>query len=104
MFSNQLHNSVCEDRVTDVALWSLNMWMCCSSWLDPVPPNATVVFEVEVYSVSRGPRSMEAFKQIDLDKDQTLTKDEVTVTYKLIIITKAAHTEKGWRGSLEMSH
>ncbi|XP_071338080.1 peptidyl-prolyl cis-trans isomerase FKBP7 isoform X2 [Trachinotus anak] len=43
---------------------------------DPVPPNATVVFEVEVYSVSRGPRTMEAFRQIDVDKDQSLTKAE----------------------------
>lgn len=44
----------------------------------PVPPNATVVFEVEVLSVSRGPRSMEAFSHIDLDKDRSLTKAEVT--------------------------
>ncbi|KAK5890798.1 hypothetical protein CesoFtcFv8_014284 [Champsocephalus esox] len=44
---------------------------------DPVPPNATVVFEVEVYSVSRGPRSMEAFKMMDLDEDKSLTKEEV---------------------------
>lgn len=44
----------------------------------PVPPNATVVFEVEVLSVSRGPRSMEAFGQMDLDQDKSLTKAEVT--------------------------
>ncbi|CAJ1078718.1 peptidyl-prolyl cis-trans isomerase FKBP7-like [Xyrichtys novacula] len=43
----------------------------------PVPPNATVIFEVEVYSVTRGPRSMEAFGEMDLDKDKSLTKDEV---------------------------
>ncbi|XP_024141861.1 peptidyl-prolyl cis-trans isomerase FKBP7 [Oryzias melastigma] len=49
----------------------------------PVPPNATVVFEVEVLSVSRGPRSMEAFTQIDLDKDKTLTKAEVKEYLKL---------------------
>lgn len=45
-----------------------------------VPPDATVVFEVELYSVSRGPRSMEAFGQIDLDKDKTLTKAEVIIS------------------------
>ncbi|XP_059199073.1 peptidyl-prolyl cis-trans isomerase FKBP7 [Centropristis striata] len=50
---------------------------------DPVPPNATVVFEVEVYSVSRGPRSMEAFKQMDLDQDRSLTKAEVKEYLKL---------------------
>lgn len=46
---------------------------------DPVPPNATVVFEVEVFTVSRGPRSMEAFKEMDLNQDRSLTKEEVTV-------------------------
>ncbi|XP_070771156.1 peptidyl-prolyl cis-trans isomerase FKBP7 [Enoplosus armatus] len=49
----------------------------------PVPPNATVVFEVEVYSVSRGPRSMEAFKHMDIDKDRSLTKAEVKEYLKL---------------------
>lgn len=46
--------------------------------IGPVPPNATVVFEVELFSVSRGPRSMEAFGKIDIDKDKSLTKKEVT--------------------------
>lgn len=59
-----------------------------------MPPNATVVFEVEVYSVSRGPRTMEAFRNIDLDKDNSLTKAEVTIIYKVVIITKVAQTEK----------
>lgn len=48
---------------------------------DPVPPNATVVFEVEVYAVSRGPRSMEAFSIMDNDKDKSLSKDEVTTIH-----------------------
>ncbi|XP_057707485.1 peptidyl-prolyl cis-trans isomerase FKBP7 [Corythoichthys intestinalis] len=43
----------------------------------PVPPNATVIFEVEAFAVSRGPRSMEAFAQIDIDKDRMLTKNEI---------------------------
>ncbi|XP_029315189.1 peptidyl-prolyl cis-trans isomerase FKBP7 [Cottoperca gobio] len=50
---------------------------------DPVPPNSTVVFEVELYSVSRGPRSMEAFRLMDLNKDKSLTKDEVKEYLKL---------------------
>ncbi|XP_061548880.1 peptidyl-prolyl cis-trans isomerase FKBP7 [Phycodurus eques] len=49
----------------------------------PVPPNATVVFEVELFSVSRGPRSMEAFGQIDADKDRSLTKTEIKEYLKL---------------------
>ncbi|XP_056913833.1 peptidyl-prolyl cis-trans isomerase FKBP7 [Takifugu flavidus] len=44
---------------------------------EPVPPNATVIFEVEAFSVSRGPRSMEAFGSMDIDNDKSLTKDEV---------------------------
>lgn len=50
-----------------------------------MPPNATVVFEVEVLSVSRGPRSMEAFTLIDLDQDRSLTKAEVTTTQSEVI-------------------
>lgn len=38
-----------------------------------------MVFEVEVFTVSRGPRSMEAFKEMDLNHDKSLTKDEVSV-------------------------
>ncbi|XP_070694389.1 peptidyl-prolyl cis-trans isomerase FKBP7 [Pempheris klunzingeri] len=49
----------------------------------PVPPNATVVFEVEVFTVSRGPRSLEAFGDIDVDKDKSLTKAEVKEYLKL---------------------
>lgn len=42
-----------------------------------VPPNATVIFEVEALAVNRGPRSMEAFSEMDQNKDRELTKDEV---------------------------
>ncbi|XP_076012132.1 peptidyl-prolyl cis-trans isomerase FKBP7 [Genypterus blacodes] len=44
---------------------------------DPVPPSATLVFEVELYAVSNGPRTLEAFKKMDGDKDKSLTKEEV---------------------------
>ncbi|XP_056145950.1 peptidyl-prolyl cis-trans isomerase FKBP7 [Lampris incognitus] len=49
----------------------------------PVPPNATVIFEVELFSVSRGPRTMEAFADMDLDKDRSLTKAEVKIYLKV---------------------
>lgn len=54
-----------------------------------MPPNATVVFEVEVLSVSKGPRTMEAFGRMDLDKDKILSKAEVTLFYNLVITIKA---------------
>ncbi|KAF7709178.1 peptidyl-prolyl cis-trans isomerase FKBP7 [Silurus meridionalis] len=50
---------------------------------DPVPPNATVIFKVELLHVRRGPRSMEAFKEMDLDNDLTLTKEEVRKHLKM---------------------
>ncbi|XP_043104642.1 peptidyl-prolyl cis-trans isomerase FKBP7-like [Puntigrus tetrazona] len=43
----------------------------------PVPPNATVIFEVELLHITRGPRSIEAFKEIDIDNDKALTKEEI---------------------------
>ncbi|XP_020568829.1 peptidyl-prolyl cis-trans isomerase FKBP7 isoform X2 [Oryzias latipes] len=58
-------------------------WKHAQRLKGPVPPNATVVFEVEVLSVSRGPRSMEAFTLIDLDQDRSLTKAEVKEYLKL---------------------
>lgn len=54
-----------------------------------MPPNATVVFEVEVLSVSKGPRTMEAFGRMDLDKDKSLSKAEVTLFYNLVITIEA---------------
>ncbi|KAL6101317.1 fkbp7 [Pungitius sinensis] len=54
-----------------------------SAGKDPVPPNATVVFEVELYSISRGPRSVEAFREMDLDGDRSLSKAEVKAYLKL---------------------
>ncbi|XP_046514923.1 peptidyl-prolyl cis-trans isomerase FKBP7 [Equus quagga] len=42
-----------------------------------IPPDATLIFEIELYAVTKGPRSIETFKQIDTDNDRQLSKAEI---------------------------
>ncbi|XP_040601588.1 peptidyl-prolyl cis-trans isomerase FKBP7 isoform X1 [Mesocricetus auratus] len=42
-----------------------------------IPPNATLMFEIELYAVTKGPRSIETFKEIDTDNDRQLSKAEI---------------------------
>lgn len=45
---------------------------------DAIPPGATLIFEVELVHTADGPVPPNVFKQIDADKDQSLTHDEIS--------------------------
>ncbi|XP_074071713.1 peptidyl-prolyl cis-trans isomerase FKBP7 [Macrotis lagotis] len=47
-----------------------------------IPPDATLIFEIELYAVTKGPRSIETFKQIDVDNDKKLSKTEINYYLK----------------------
>ena len=44
---------------------------------DAIPPDSTLVFEVELVHTADGSVPPNVFKQIDVDKDQQLTHEEV---------------------------
>ncbi|XP_006012632.1 peptidyl-prolyl cis-trans isomerase FKBP7 [Latimeria chalumnae] len=44
---------------------------------EKIPSNSTIIFEIELYAVTKGPRSIDAFKKMDLDNDKKLCHDEV---------------------------
>ncbi|XP_055456624.1 peptidyl-prolyl cis-trans isomerase FKBP7 isoform X3 [Psammomys obesus] len=51
-----------------------------------IPPNATLMFEIELYAVTKGPRSIETFKQIDTDNDRQLSKAEERITFLQVVV------------------
>lgn len=44
---------------------------------DKIPPKSTLVFETELVKVEDGPPPVNVFKQIDADKNEQLTREEI---------------------------
>jgi len=44
-----------------------------------IPPGATLVFDVELMGINEAPPPQNVFKQIDLDSDNQLSKEEVNI-------------------------
>ncbi|KAJ8288096.1 hypothetical protein COCON_G00007550 [Conger conger] len=42
-----------------------------------IPPDSTLIFDIEVMEIRNGPRSHESFQEMDLNDDWKLSKDEV---------------------------
>ena len=53
---------------------------CCLAAGEKIPPGATLVFEVELLAIEDGEPPKNIFKEIDVDGDNRLSKDEVSST------------------------
>lgn len=42
-----------------------------------IPPSSTLIFDIELMDIKNGPRSHDSFKEMDLNDDWKLSKDEV---------------------------
>lgn len=63
---------------------------------DIIPGGATLYFEVELINTEEGPTPVNVFKQIDMDADQHLSRDEISGYLKQQVETmQAAGGEQG---------
>jgi len=63
---------------------------------DIIPGGATLYFDVELMAIEEGPTPVNVFKQIDLDDDKALTRDEISSYLKQQVETmQAAGGEQG---------
>lgn len=62
---------------------NLLLLLCSTTfWLWPffsgkIPPSSTLIFDIELMDIKNGPRSHDSFKEMDLNDDWKLSKDEV---------------------------
>ncbi|XP_035223938.1 FK506-binding protein 2-like [Stegodyphus dumicola] len=45
---------------------------------DRIPPKATLIFEVELLEIEDGPAPVNVFKEIDIDNDKQLSREEIS--------------------------
>lgn len=46
-----------------------------------IPPSATLIFDVELLAVGNAPPTTNVFKEIDADKDNLLSREEVSIQH-----------------------
>ena len=48
-----------------------------------IPPESTLIFNIDLLEIRNGPRSHESFQEMDLNDDWKLSKNEVTFPFSL---------------------
>lgn len=56
----------------------LNFSSCLPFWAGKIPPESTLIFNIDLLEIRNGPRSHESFQEMDLNDDWKLSKQEVS--------------------------
>lgn len=49
-----------------------------------IPPGSTLIFDIELIDIKNGPRSHDSFKEMDVNDDWKLSKEEVYMILHLL--------------------
>lgn len=61
-------------QITDPIIYIVNGYALFSG---KIPPESTLIFDIEIIEIRNGPRSHESFQEMDLNDDWKLSKSEV---------------------------